>query len=165
MWPQTHVESPAPTLDSTFWIKKLKETKHASARRIPKHVHMLASDLTQCRHLTTKDSCNFISCELRVVDSSAQNRSIQFHWNPDLKCVWPWYITCSDHKGAQPSHLERPSYIPHKQQARSRMYWIQQGIGTPNVQAPRPVCLRYGPVCTGADRSTCEIIASGWCRR
>ena len=61
------------------------------------------------RFNTLQCSCDSISREIRAVDtcSSAQNRLVQFLWDPGLKGVWPWYIPYSDYKEMLSSHLKK----------------------------------------------------------
>ena len=57
------------------------------------------------RHISSH-SCNFNSLRVCAFDSSAQNPTLNFLWNPGLKGIWPWYITYSDYKEIVSSHLE-----------------------------------------------------------
>ena len=67
--------------------------------------------------------CDSSSRQIYAFDSSARDRIVRSLWDPGLKGFRPWYITYSDYKEIQSSHLEKNPHTlhKHKHQARSRM--------------------------------------------
>ena len=92
----------------------LEKTKHMDARRIPRCVriyslNLLIVNIWQRRiqyPASLQHSCDSSSRGVCAVDSSAQDRIVRFLWDPGLEGIWPWYVTYSDYKEIQSSHLE-----------------------------------------------------------